>query len=64
MKGSWRGQAYKDFLWKAAVASIVTEFNKVMDDLKSVNTAAYEWLKQIPPRHWARSHFTGMTIIN
>ncbi|GJR96165.1 hypothetical protein Tco_0268339 [Tanacetum coccineum] len=30
-----------------------------MEELKKQNTEAYEWLKGIPPHHWARSHFFG-----
>ena len=64
MKLTHRGQLYKDFLWKLAIATTVVEFNKIMQDLKNVNNAAYEWLKQIPPRHWSRSHFSGMIATN
>ncbi|KAL4573837.1 hypothetical protein LXL04_020656 [Taraxacum kok-saghyz] len=33
-----------------------------MDDLKKVNTEAHQWLCKIPPKHWARSHFTGTAL--
>ncbi|CAI9288241.1 unnamed protein product [Lactuca saligna] len=28
----------------------------------SYDVEAYNWLKQIPPQHWARSHFTGRAV--
>nr|XP_043611493.1 uncharacterized protein LOC122583125 [Erigeron canadensis] len=59
MKQQWRGTAYKNHLWRCAIANIVQEFNKCMLDFKSYNEAAYNWLVKIPPQHWARSHFTG-----
>ncbi|KAI3727481.1 hypothetical protein L6452_16097 [Arctium lappa] len=59
MKLSWKGKAFKDHLWKCATASNVPMFNKAMDDFKTFNDAAYKWLKEIPPQHWSRAHFTG-----
>ncbi|GJY79500.1 mutator type transposase [Tanacetum coccineum] len=56
---TWRGGIYKELLWKAATATTIVEFNKVMDTLKAQNLKAYEWLKKIPTEHWSRSHFTG-----
>ncbi|GJX94638.1 hypothetical protein Tco_0349224 [Tanacetum coccineum] len=49
---------YKELLWKAATATTIVEFNKVMDTLKAQNLKAYEWLKKIPAEHWSRSYFT------
>lgn len=55
----WKGKVFKDHLWKCAAATTVPHFEKAMEDLKSLSIEAYEWLKQIPPHHWTRSHFTG-----
>lgn len=52
-----RGLALKNILWKAARASRVTDFNKVMEEMKEKNEAAYNWLALRPPIHWSRSHF-------
>ncbi|CAI9261781.1 unnamed protein product [Lactuca saligna] len=30
-----------------------------MEEVRKLNNDAYEWLKNIPPQHWSRSHFTG-----
>ena len=59
---TWRGGLYKEMLWKAATCTTVVEFNKAMDVLKGYNIKAYEWLNKIPPEHWSRSHFTGITL--
>ncbi|KAI3729045.1 hypothetical protein L6452_17692 [Arctium lappa] len=59
MKQQWKGKAYKDHLWKCATTTNVPLFDKSMADFKSFNDKAYEWLLQIPPQHWSRSHFSG-----
>ncbi|GKB17193.1 hypothetical protein Tco_0851116 [Tanacetum coccineum] len=45
------GQAYKDFLWRAASATSVKEFEKRMLDPKMMNPKGHEWLNKIPPEH-------------
>ncbi|GJT72329.1 hypothetical protein Tco_1031615 [Tanacetum coccineum] len=47
MKSQFKGGVYKDMLWNAARATIVVEFNKKMAQLKSYNSAAYDWLIKI-----------------
>ncbi|KAJ9547748.1 hypothetical protein OSB04_020291 [Centaurea solstitialis] len=59
LKQRHKGQAFKDHLWKCAEASTVQMYNKAMDELKSFNESAHSWLKQIPPQHWSKAHFTG-----
>ncbi|GKA07996.1 mutator type transposase [Tanacetum coccineum] len=34
-------------------------FGKNMEEIKKLNPEMYNWLKDIPPQHWARSHFSG-----
>nr|GEU29091.1 hypothetical protein [Tanacetum cinerariifolium] len=54
MKSPFRGSVYKDMLWNAARATTVVEFNKKMGQLKSYNSAAYNWkweLIGIPCKH-------------
>ncbi|CAI9283347.1 unnamed protein product [Lactuca saligna] len=36
-----------------------SEFHHAMEEFKKLNNDCYEWVKSIPPQHWARSHFTG-----
>ncbi|GJY33356.1 crooked neck-like protein 1 [Tanacetum coccineum] len=64
MKQGWCGQAYKDLLWRSASATSVKEFEKYMLELKMMNPKAHEWLNKIPPKHWARSHFSGRIVFN
>ena len=59
MKLSWRGQTYKELLWRCATATTIHLFDKQMEKMRSHSKEAYEWLKKIPPQHWARSHFSG-----
>ncbi|GJR66225.1 hypothetical protein Tco_0012290 [Tanacetum coccineum] len=54
MKSEFKGGVYKDMLWNAARATVVVEFNKYMGQLKSYNSAAYDWkweLIGIPCKH-------------
>ncbi|GJX44251.1 mutator type transposase [Tanacetum coccineum] len=59
MKLSWRGKLYKELLWKCATTTTIQKFDKRMEEMKNHNIEAYEWLRKIPPQHWARSHFSG-----
>ncbi|GJZ55607.1 mutator type transposase [Tanacetum coccineum] len=58
MKLSWRGQQYKELLWKSATSPTLQLFERNMEELRSLNKEVYDWLKGIPPHHWARSHFS------
>ena len=62
MKSHFKGGVYKNMLWKAARATTVVEFNKEMDHLKYYNSAAYDWLMNIPAKQWSRSHFSGNSL--
>nr|GEV49351.1 hypothetical protein [Tanacetum cinerariifolium] len=44
---------------RVASAISIKEFEKCMLELKTVNPKAHEWLNNMPPEHWARSHFLG-----
>lgn len=59
MKKVWRGAKYKELLWKCATTTTVPQFHRKMEEVKRNNNAHYEWLKQITPMHWTRSHFSG-----
>ncbi|XP_071714359.1 uncharacterized protein [Rutidosis leptorrhynchoides] len=59
MRERWSGTAYKNHLWNCATALTVPEFNEAMQKLKSFSEPCYVWLSKVPPKHWARSHFTG-----
>ncbi|GJR40329.1 hypothetical protein Tco_1216013 [Tanacetum coccineum] len=51
MKLQWRGQQFKDLLWRCATATTVSYFNKNMEELKGANKELYDSLKLIPPQH-------------
>nr|KAJ0212186.1 hypothetical protein LSAT_V11C400223730 [Lactuca sativa] len=59
MKRKWRGKEFKDCLWKCATCTTIPQFNNAMEELKKLNSEAYDWLNSIPPKHWSRSHFSG-----
>ncbi|GJW48108.1 mutator type transposase [Tanacetum coccineum] len=59
-----RGKLYKELLWKCAMATTIQKFDKRMEEMKNHNIEAYEWLRKIPPQHWARSHFLGRAKSN
>ncbi|KAL0402336.1 UNVERIFIED_CONTAM: hypothetical protein Slati_4263500 [Sesamum latifolium] len=54
----FRGLAYKNALWKAARASTVGEFKLRMEEIKSLDQAAFDWLQDKPAQAWSKSHFT------
>ncbi|XP_071694905.1 uncharacterized protein [Rutidosis leptorrhynchoides] len=62
MKKKWNGKVYKNHLWTCATASTVPEFERAMKNLKEFNKDCHKYLDDIPPRHWARSHFTGRAV--
>ncbi|KAK9070482.1 hypothetical protein SSX86_010884 [Deinandra increscens subsp. villosa] len=62
MKGSFKGKMYKDFLWKLATTTTPVQFTTEMNELRKFNEEAYNWLSQIPPQHWSRSHFSGRAV--
>ncbi|GJU78673.1 mutator type transposase [Tanacetum coccineum] len=44
---------------RCATTTTVSHFNRNMEELKSANKDVYDWLKDIPPQHWARSYFSA-----
>lgn len=60
MKIYWRGDQLKEKLWICAQASTLTHFERAMKELADYHQEAHDWLRKIPPSHWARSHFTGV----
>ncbi|KAK8661477.1 hypothetical protein V6N13_091079 [Hibiscus sabdariffa] len=57
-KEKHKGQALKNVVWKAARATYLKEFEDVMDQLKALSEAAYNWIKGKDPSQWSRSHFS------
>ncbi|KAI8571636.1 hypothetical protein RHMOL_Rhmol01G0135200 [Rhododendron molle] len=56
-KGEFKGLVLKEILWKAARATTMASFTKAMQEMKSVDPKAYEWLNARPAINWSRSHF-------
>ncbi|GJT05955.1 hypothetical protein Tco_0840417 [Tanacetum coccineum] len=42
---------------RCATATTISLFNRNMEELRIANKEVYDWLKLIPPQHWARSYF-------
>ncbi|CAI9284676.1 unnamed protein product [Lactuca saligna] len=51
MKRKWRGKEFKDCLWKCATCTTIPQFNSAMEELKKLNSEAYDWLNSIPSKH-------------
>ncbi|KAL4583826.1 hypothetical protein LXL04_008410 [Taraxacum kok-saghyz] len=62
MKLSCKDKVLEDLVWKCGKATSIPGFDKAMEDLKKVNEQAHAWLCKIPPKHWARAHFTGRAL--
>ncbi|XP_052627340.1 uncharacterized protein LOC128133865 [Lactuca sativa] len=62
MRKRWRQTEYRDHLWRCASATTILEFEHLMKEFSQYDKEACEWLKQIPPKHWARSHFSGRAV--
>ncbi|CAI9280018.1 unnamed protein product [Lactuca saligna] len=58
----WRQTEYRDHLWRCASATTIPEFEHLMKEFSQYDKEACEWLNQIPPKHWARSHFSGRVV--
>ncbi|MFS7931778.1 putative transcription factor interactor and regulator CCHC(Zn) family [Helianthus anomalus] len=59
MKSTWRGSLYKNLLWKCASVSTIPQFERAMNQVYMEDIKLHDWLRQIPPQHWTRSHFSG-----
>nr|KAJ0227408.1 hypothetical protein LSAT_V11C100040350 [Lactuca sativa] len=64
MKRQWKDKELKDFVWAYATATTIRHFQKALEELKKFNVEAHDWLIQIPPAHWARSHFSRKAHTN
>ncbi|XP_076955553.1 uncharacterized protein LOC143630419 [Bidens hawaiensis] len=59
MKSRWRGQLFKNLLMRCAFATSIPYFEKAMKAVYNKDKSLHDWLKQIPPKHWSRAHFSG-----
>ncbi|XP_075645374.1 uncharacterized protein LOC142616396 [Castanea sativa] len=52
----------KDALWRCARATTIKEFETRMQELKDLNIKAWEYLADINPAQWSKSHFSSRTL--
>ncbi|XP_030933015.1 uncharacterized protein LOC115958893 [Quercus lobata] len=59
-----KGLELKDALWRYAAATTVREFERGMQYIKDLDEKTYQYLANIAPVQWTRSHFTPRALIN
>ena len=57
-KVNHKGLELKDALWSCAGATTIKKFEKRMQELKDLDPKAWEYLADINPAQWSKSHFT------
>ncbi|XP_030932927.1 uncharacterized protein LOC115958764 [Quercus lobata] len=57
-----KGLELKDALWRCAAATTVREFERCMQYIRDLDEKAYEYLANIAPAQWTRSHFTPRAL--
>lgn len=51
----------KDLVWKAALSTSRDSFEETLKELGNIDANAAEYLKNIPPKHWASFAITNAT---
>ena len=51
------GAPFENLFWKASKASTENRFNAAMEEIKKINTAAYQHLMERDPKTWSRAYF-------
>ncbi|KAK2977068.1 hypothetical protein RJ640_017592 [Escallonia rubra] len=57
-KKLFKGEKMKEFMQNASKVSCVKYFARIMEQIKEADPKAHEWLMNVHPRHWSRSHFS------
>ncbi|KAK8669002.1 hypothetical protein V6N13_106444 [Hibiscus sabdariffa] len=57
-KGKHKGKALKDSFWKVATSTYMREFQVALVEMESLSPQAFEWLKNVDPKFWSKSHFS------
>ena len=57
-----KGLELKDALWRCAAAITVREFERCMQYIRDLDEKTYEYLANIAPAQWTRSHFTSRAL--
>ncbi|KAG8371337.1 hypothetical protein BUALT_Bualt13G0077200 [Buddleja alternifolia] len=56
-KAKYPGPKLRFLFWKAVRATNITDFKMIMDEIKSVNEEASQWLLRDDPKHWSLHAF-------
>ena len=57
-----KGLELKDALWRCARATTIKEFERRMQELKDLDVKAQEYLTDINPAQWSKSHFSSRAL--
>ena len=57
-----KGLKLKDALWRCAGATIIMEFERRMQEMKDLDVKAWEYLVDINPAQWSKSHFSSRDL--
>ncbi|KAG6490319.1 hypothetical protein ZIOFF_051608 [Zingiber officinale] len=53
-KTTWfRGEAFKNALWKCGTTTTVNEFMEKMTEMRDIDSSATDWFNDKPPMHWS-----------
>ncbi|XP_076892939.1 uncharacterized protein LOC143544826 [Bidens hawaiensis] len=58
----FKGKLLRDALWKLAICTTPTHYEREMNNLKRLNKRCHIWVSKILPETWSRSHFTGRAM--
>jgi hypothetical protein len=56
---SYPGKKLKELMWRAAKATYKNAWEREMNEIKSISEEAYNYLMDIPAKHWSKSAFTS-----
>ena len=51
-------------MWKCATTTTIREFEQRMKEMKELDHGAWEYLANIDPAQWSRSHFSSRALSN
>ncbi|KAL8469788.1 hypothetical protein ACS0TY_032591 [Phlomoides rotata] len=54
----FRGQAFKQIMWRATNSTTEGEFLVRMEEMKVLNEQAWEWFQNKPPNQWSKAYFS------
>ncbi|XP_057478210.1 uncharacterized protein LOC130765725 [Actinidia eriantha] len=60
----FKRKEYKNLMWGAAAAYTVQKFEQRLEEIKTVNKDAYNWLLRESPSNWARCMFSPRAKCN